>query len=170
MTPDVGPARCADPALVDAPQPGLTGEEARLLFIAMKETGVLEPTRSTRWEEGKVFAAVVNARDLASPAPNILEELFLWFKGARLYYQAEMGGVPSDQDRQRQKQMLTSLISMGEWMVGELRQHDITAKAEVTLADVEATLEGLHDSLRVSFGGMTKARRAQVLDEVFGAS
>ena len=62
------------------------------------------------------------------------------------------------------------LISMGEGLVGELRQHDVTAKAGVTLADVEATLEELHDSLRVSFGGMTEERRAQVLDEVFGAS
>jgi hypothetical protein len=136
----------------------------------MKEPGLLEPMRSTRWEEGKVFAEVVNARDLASPTPNIVEELFLWLKGAKLYYQAEMSGTPTDQDRQRQKQMLTSLISMGEWLVNELRQHDITAKAEVTLADVEATLEELYVSLRVSFGGMTDARRAQILDEVFGAS
>lgn len=69
-----------------------------------------------------------------------------------------------------QKQMLSALISMGEWLVSELRRQDITAKAGVTLADVEATLEELHLSLRVSFGGMTEARRAQVLDEVFGAS
>jgi hypothetical protein len=29
-------------------------------------------------------------------------------------------------------------------------------------------MEDLHESLRVSFGGMTEARRAQVFDEVFG--
>ena len=129
----------------------------------------MEPTPSARWQEAKVFAEV-NARDMASPAPNIVEELFLWFKGAKLYYQAEMGGALTNQDRQMQKHMLSTLISMGEWLVSELRHHDITEKVGVTLADVEATLEELHVSLRVSFGGMTEARRAQVLDEVFGAS
>jgi len=130
----------------------------------------MEPPPSARWQEGKVFAEVVNARDTDSPTPNLVEELFLWFKGVRLYYQAEMGGAPTGQERQMQKQMLSALLSMGEWLVRELRQHDITAKADVTLADVEATLEELYVSLRVSFGGMSEARRAQVLDEVFGAS
>jgi hypothetical protein len=116
-----------------------------------------------------VFAEV-NARDMASPKPNIVEELFLWFKRVSHYHQGEMDGAPTEQDRQMQKHILSSLISMGEWLVNELRQHDITAKADVTLADVEATLEELHDSLRVSFGGMTGERRSQVLDEVFGAS
>lgn len=135
----------------------------------MKEPGVIEPRRSTPWQEAKVFAEV-NARDIASPEPNIIEELYLWFKGVSLYHQGEPGGAPTEQDRQMQQHILSALISMGEWLVSELRRHDITAKADVTLADVEATLEELHVSLRVSFGGMTEARRAQVLDEVFGAS
>jgi hypothetical protein len=135
----------------------------------MKEPGVMEPTRSTRWQEARVFAEV-NARDMALPKPNIIAELCVWFKGVSLYHQGEMGGAPTEQDRQMQKHILSVLISMGEGLVRELRQHDITAKAGVTLADVEATLEELHDGLRVSFGGMTEARRAQVLDEVFGAA
>jgi len=135
----------------------------------MKESGVMEPTRSTRWQEAKVFAEV-NARDVASPKPNIIEELFVWFKGVSLYHQGETGGPPSEQDKQMQKQILSALTSSGEWLVGELRRHDITATAGVTLADVEATLEEIHVSMRVSFGGMTEARRAQVLDEVFGAA
>jgi hypothetical protein len=135
----------------------------------MKESAVMEPTRRARWQEAKVFADV-NARDMASPKPNIVEELFVWFKGVSLYHQGEMGDAPTEQDRQMQKQILSSLTSMGERLVTELRQHDITAKAGVTLADVEATLEELYVSLRISFGGMTEARRAQVLDEVFGAS
>ena len=81
-----------------------------------------------------------------------------------------MDGAPTEQDRQIQKQILSSLTSMGEKLVNELRQRDIIAQAGVTLADVEATLDELYLSLRVSFGGMTEARRAQVLDEVFGAS
>jgi hypothetical protein len=135
----------------------------------MKESGVMEPIQSARWNEAKVFAEV-NARDMASPTPNILEELHVWFKGVSLYHQGEMGGVPTEQDRQMQRHILSSLTSMGERLVSELRQHDISAKAGVTLADVEATLEELYINHRISFGGMTEARRAQVLDEVFGAS
>jgi hypothetical protein len=135
----------------------------------MKESGALEVTPSASWQEANVFVAV-SARDMASPTPNIVEELVLWFRSVRLYYQAEMGGPPSVQDRQMQKQMLSTLISMGEWLVTELRQRDVIELAGVTLADVEATVEELYVNQRVSFGGMTEARRAQVLDEVFGAS
>jgi len=135
----------------------------------MKESGALESTPSASWQEANVFVAV-SARDMASPTPNIVEELVLWFRSVRLYYQAEMGGAPSVQDRQMQKQMLSTLVSMGEWLVTELRQRDVTELAGVTLADVEATVEELYVSQRVTFGGMTEARRAQVLDEVFGAS
>ena len=135
----------------------------------MKESEVMEPTRSARWQEAKVFADV-NARDVASPKPNIVEELYVWFKGVSLYHQGEIDVTPTEQDRQMQKHILSSLICMGERLVNELHQHDLTAKADVTLLDVEATLEELYVSLRISFGGMTEARRSQVLDEVFGAS
>ncbi len=132
----------------------------------------MEPTQRARWQEAKVFAEV-NAQDMGSPKPNmagVVGELWVWFKGVRLYHQGEMGGAPTEQDRQMQKHILSALISMGEWLVRELRQRDIIAKADVTLADVEATLEELCDRQRVSFGGMTEARRAQVLDKVFGTS
>jgi len=140
----------------------------------MNESGTMEPTPSTRWLEAKVFADV-NSRKMASPRPNMVADLFLWFEGVSLYHEVEisvveMGGAPTEQDRQTQKHILSALISMGAWLVSRLRQHDVTAQAGVTLADVEATLEELYESLRVSFGGMTEARRAQVLDEVFGAS
>jgi hypothetical protein len=134
----------------------------------MKESEVLEPTRSMRWQEAKVFAEV-NARDMASPKPNIVEELFVWFKGVSLYHQGQLGAAPTEQDRQLERSILSTLTSMGERLVSELRRHDVSAKAGVTMADVEATLDELYVSLRVSSGGMTEARRAQVLDEVFGA-
>ena len=136
---------------------------------AMNGPTVLESPRSVRWQDAKFFAEV-NAQDMASPNPIPVQELSPWFKGVRLYHQAEMGGAPTEEDRQMQKHMLAVLISTGEWLVSELRHHDVTANVGVTLADVEATLEALYDSQRVSFGGMTEARRAQVLDEVFGAS
>jgi hypothetical protein len=121
-----------------------------------------------RWQEAKVFAEV-NARDMVSPKPNMVAQLCVWFKGVSLYHQGELDGAATEEERQMQKHILSALISLGEGLLAELRKHDITAKAGVTLADVEATLEELYVSQRVSFGGMTEARRAQVLDEVFGA-
>lgn len=138
----------------------------------MNAPAVLESSRRVRWQNAS-FVAEVNAPDMASPNPNPVHELWPWFKTVRLYHQAETEqtarGGPTEQDRQEQKHMLSVLINAGEWLVRELRQHDLTAKVDVTLADVEATLETLYVSLRVAFGGMTEARRAQVLNEVFGA-
>ena len=102
-----------------------------------------QTARSARWHEAKVFAEV-NARDVASLKPNLLEELFVWFKAVNLYHQGDLSGVPTERDRGVQKQILSALTSTGEWLVSELRQHDITAQAGVTLADVEATLEELY--------------------------
>jgi hypothetical protein len=70
-----------------------------------------------------------------------------------------------------QKRILASLISTGEWLLAEVRQRaSAAAAAGITLADVEATLEGLYMSQRASFGDMKEERRAQILDEVFGAA
>ena len=87
----------------------------------MNESAVLEPPRSVRWQDAKVLCGS-NAQDMASPNPIPVEELLPWFKGVRLYHQAEMGGAPTEQDRRMQKHMLSVLISTGEWLVRELRQ------------------------------------------------
>jgi hypothetical protein len=141
-------------------------------FKTMSEP-VLEAPRSVRWQDATFFAEV-NAQDMASPKPNPVQGLCIWFRSVSLYHQAEMDqiarGGPTEQDRQEQKHMLSMLINVGEWLVRELRQNDVTEKVGVTLADVEATLEELYVGLRVCFGGMTEERRNQVLDEVFGAA
>jgi hypothetical protein len=138
----------------------------------MSKSDLLEPTGSVRWKEAN-FVAGVNAPQMVSN-PDPLQELWPWFKSVRLYYEAETEqiarGTPTESERQEQQHMLSVLISVGEWLVRELRQNDITDKLGVTLADVEATLDELYASLRVRFGGMTEARREQVLDEVFGAA
>jgi len=61
-------------------------------------------------------------------------------------------------------------MNVGEWLVRELRQNDVTANVGATLADVEATLDELYVNQRVTSGGMTEERRKQVLDEVFGSA
>jgi hypothetical protein len=135
----------------------------------MKESVPTESSPGASWQEAKVFAAV-SVRDMASGTSNILGELILWSKSVDLYHHAEMGGAPTVEERQMQKPILSALISMGEWLVTELRQRGVNEMAGVTSADVAATLEELYVSQRMLFGGITEARRAQVLDEVFGAS
>lgn len=134
---------------------------------------VLETPRRVRWQDATFFAEV-NAQDMASPKPNQVQALSIWFRSVSLYHQVEMDqitrGGPTEEDRREQKHMLSVLINLGEWLVRELRQNDVTGKLGVTLADVEATLDELHINLRVWFGGMTEERRKQVLDEVFGAA
>ncbi len=139
----------------------------------MSKTAIPELPFSVRWQDADLFAEV-NARQMASAKPNPVQELWPWFKSVRLYHEAETEqvarGTPTEPERQSQKHMLSVLINVGEWLVRELRQNDVTDKLGVTLADVEATLEELHVSMRVWFGGMTEARREQILDEVFGAA
>jgi hypothetical protein len=146
---------------------GLTPCEPAAYVPPMNGPVLLDPPRTVGWQQAAIFAEM--NQDMASPNPNPIEELWPWFKGVKAYQQAEMGGAPTEADRRMQKHMLSVLINLGEWLVRELRQHDVSANAGVKLADVEATLETLYESLRVSFGGMTEARRTQVLDEVFGA-
>ena len=138
----------------------------------MSKTDLLEPTSSVRWKEAS-FVAEVNAPRLVSQ-PYPVQELWPWFKSVRLYYEAETEqiarGTLTESERQEQKHMLSVLINVGAWLVRELRQNDFSDKLGVTLADVEATLDELYVSLRVCFGGMTEARRGQILDEVFGAA
>jgi len=140
---------------------------------AMNERAMLEPPRSVRWENA-TFVAEMNAQDIALPKPNLVQALCIWFRSVSVYHQAEMEqisrGEPTEEDRREQRHTLSVLINVGEWLVRDLHQRDVTANAGVTLADVEATLEELYLNQRVTFGGMTDARRAQVLDEVFGAA
>src|ERR1044071_8831333 len=123
---------------------------------------VPEAPRRMRWQEADLVAEV-NARQTISAQPYPIQELWPWFKSVRLYHEAETDqierGTPTEPERQSQKHMLSVLISLGECLVRELRQNDITAKLGLTLADVEATLEELYVSQRVWFGGMTEERR-----------
>jgi len=150
------------------PATGLTDTGDRRYFEDMSESVVSDRSRPVPWQCARIVAEE-NARDLASSNPSPVQLLVLWFKAVQLYHQAEAGGAATEEDRQMQKYMLSVLISTGEGLVIQLRQHDVTSKVDVTLADVEATLEELYISQRVWFGGMTEARRAQVLEEVFGA-
>ena len=131
------------------------------------------PRNTAAWKAVEYLAAK-NAKDMDSPQRNLPFILVGWFRLVELFNQAEseqiIGVTPSAQVQQAHKHLLAMFIWQGEGLVALLREHDVTARAGLTLADVEATLEELYDRQRVRYGGMTEERRAQVLDEVFGAS
>jgi len=139
----------------------------------MKEPSVPQPPRGGRLEAVQ-FLAQENAKDMAAREPNLSTVVPLWFKQLQFFQGLEdeglIGGVASGLEQQGHKRALATLIWQGETLVNLLRERGFTEQAGVTLADVEASLEGLYDKQRVFYGGMTEASRAQVLNEVFGAS
>src|SRR5437773_39725 len=92
---------------------------------------VLDAPRRVRWQEADLVAEI-NARQPISAQPDPVQELWPWFKSVRLYHAAETDqierGTPTEPERQSQKHMLAVLISVGEWLVRELRQKDVTEK------------------------------------------
>lgn len=143
------------------------------MFLPMSKLGVATRPRGVEWQEAKIFAEK-GAPDMASVKPSP-QDIWVWFKSVSIYHQGEVNqaerGDPTEEERDAQRRTLSVLINVGEWLVMQLRQNGkLGEKAGITTQDVEATLEELYDSLRVWFGGMTAERRAQVLDEVFGAS
>ena len=120
------------------------------------------------------YLAAKNAEDMAAGGPNLPFLLPIWFRQIQIFQDAEaeriIGGDPSAAERHLHKEALAMLIWQGEFLVNRFREKDVPEQAGVTLANVEATLEALYDKQSVFFGGMTNQRRAQVLDEVFGAS
>ena len=139
----------------------------------MKEPSVLQPPRGGRLEAVQ-FLAEENAKDMASREPNLSFVVPLWFRQLQIFQGLEderlIGGAATGLEQQGHKRALAMLIWQGETLVNLLREQGFTEQAGVTLPDVEASLEGLYDKQRVFYGGMTEARRAQVLSEVFGAS
>jgi len=139
----------------------------------MNEPGVAEPPRGAPWKAVE-YLAEKTAQDMAAPQWNLPFLLVGWCRQTQLFRDLEnegiIGGKPAAQEQHAHKEALAMLISQGESLVACLRENDVTAQVRLTLADIEAALEDLHDRQRVFYGGMTEERRAQVLNEVFGAS
>ena len=151
---------------------GLHSERTRLTFTsdrpklkAMSKQAPAAPPRSVDWRDLDELA-----RGTAPPSAKPLDDLALWLKWVERYHQTYLGGAATGAERRVQKRALSALTSLGEGLVDQARQQGVPPGAGVTLADVEATLEALYVSQRVSFGDMTEARRKQVLDEVFAVS
>jgi len=111
---------------------------------------------------------------MAAREPNLAFVVLTWFRQLQIFQGLEDSGLvaegPTGLEQQGHRRALATLIGQGENLVNLLRERGFKEQAGVTLADVEASLEGLYDKQRVFYGGMTEARRAQVLEEVFGGS
>ena len=115
-----------------------------------------------------------NAEDMAARELNLPFQLPVWVRDVQIFQDAEAEGIigrePSAPERQAHKEILAMLTAQGEFLVNRFREQGVPEQAGMKLADVEAILEALYDKQRVFFGGMSEQRRAQVLEEVFGAS
>ena len=108
----------------------------------MSEAAVLETPHSVAWQAVEYLAAK-NAKDMDAPQRNLPFILVAWFNEVALFNQAEsdqiIGSAPTAEVQQAHKHILAMLIWQGEWLVALLREHDVTAQAGLTLADVEAS-------------------------------
>ncbi len=138
------------------------------------ESGVVELPRAAAAWEAVEYMTAKGAQAMKFPRLNLPLILVGWFRGVELFNQAEVEQIiattPTLQVQEAHKRTLAMLIWQGEELMALLREHDITAQAGLTLADAEAVLEELYNRQRARYGGMTEARRSQVLDEVFGAA
>ena len=138
------------------------------------EAGILEtPRTATAWQVIEYMGAK-NAKAVGSAQRNLSFVLVGWFNEVEVFNQAEIEQIievtPTAEAQQAHKRVLAMLIWQGEGLLDRLEERDVTAQAGLTVDDVKATLEELYDRQRTRYGGMTEARRTQILDEVFGAS
>lgn len=80
--------------------------------------------------------------------------------------------APSQRDAAYHRGMLAIFRGLGVLLLDDLRQHeeiDIEKALGFTHQDVAAVVEELAVDERMHYGDMTEARRAEILQEVFGS-
>lgn len=78
----------------------------------------------------------------------------------------------SQRDYQYHRALLSFIVGVGELLVLELANHNSIDPENigVSFGAVEAQLGELRDDVRMWHGGMTAARKEQILCDVFGVS
>jgi hypothetical protein len=89
------------------------------------------------------FLAMKNVKALESPKPKLPFVLVNWFTGVELVGQDEMEQtIEIAAPTFSHKHVLATLIWQGESLLVYLRDDDVTKQLGLTIADVEATVEG----------------------------
>ncbi len=125
-----------------------------------------------RWE---VVSSAVgeHLRSAEHRAQALVEEAALWFKAVRQFRDAELSELilrkPSPRDLRFHRAYLVQVIAAGEQLALLADLNGLPENPSgISLAAIEAELESLYDTLAGWHGGLTPARKEQILQGVFG--
>ncbi len=113
-------------------------------------------------------------QELAERRSHLLFRITGWYFALKVFRRVESEKLilraPMERDLEYHRAMLAFLRGCGEILVLELKKHeDIDPKRiGLSFADFSAMVEELKMSERERYGDMTKARRDEILSDVFG--
>lgn len=115
-------------------------------------------------------------REIAERRLHLLRRLSTWYNLIHVFRRIEdeqmIKKQASQRDYQYHRALLSFIVGVGELLVLELANHNSIDPENigVSFGAVEAQLGELRDDVRMWHGGMTAARKEQILCDVFGVS
>jgi len=113
-------------------------------------------------------------REIAEKRNHLLRRLSTWFSLITIFRRLESDKMiavePCARDQKYHKAMAEFLIGSGGVLLLELEAHTEVDSQHIGIPfeSVAAQLQELRDDLRMWHGGMTSARRTEILGDVFG--
>lgn len=115
-------------------------------------------------------------REIAERRVHLLRRLAAWYSLIRVFRRIEdeqMVRKEADRrDLEYHRALISFIVGAGEMLVMELGNHTKIDPEHIGVGfkDVQAQLEELREDLRMWHGGMTAARRENILRDVFGVA
>lgn len=113
-------------------------------------------------------------QELAERRNHLLFRVSAWCFAVKIFKRVESEKIvlrtPAERDSKHHKAMIAFLRGCGEILLVELtaQQEIDPMRVGISFADLAAMVEELKISEREWYGDMTKARRAEILNDVFG--
>lgn len=113
-------------------------------------------------------------QELAERRTHLLFRITAWYFALKVFKRVESEKIvlrpPAERDSKYHKAMLAFLRGCGELLLVELSSHQEIDPATIGIgfADLAAMVEDLKITEREWYGDMTKSRRAEILNDVFG--
>lgn len=113
-------------------------------------------------------------QELAQRRSHLLFRITAWYFALKVFKRVESEKMvinePQDRDHKYHRAMLVFLRGCGEVLLVELGNHQEVAPESVGISypDLAAMVEDLRMIERERYGDMTKPRRAEILNDVFG--
>ncbi len=125
------------------------------------------------WSAVKLLVSELQ-EELAQRRSHLLYRLAAWSFAIKVFKRIEgeriVDGHPSERDFNYHRAMLGFLKGCGELLLHQFKMHqEIDPKTiGIEFENLAATVESLRISERMWYGDMTKARREEILADVFG--